>query len=155
MKHWRGKASSKEIGNGFEATFKQMAQMRGWAVVRIPDGCKHVGGGALIPVKSPFDYVLARDGDAIFLDCKQTASATFSHSEIAEHQMNELLSLECEGHRSGYMIFFSKSCQMVFFDATTLFNCRVDMGLKPEQGILLGNLFTFNLDVLAISSRNE
>lgn len=138
--------SSKKIGTSFEDTAEKLLLMSGFSVIRIPDGCRTFGYGIktrMIRIKSPFDFLAAKDGKAIFFDCKTYQNNSIAYSQINENQIEKLLSLERQGHLAGYLIYFREHDDIRFFKASQLNEVKKRQGLLPEQGQHMGSLLTF------------
>ena len=141
-------ALSKKIGNGFENLFEAESIRSGIKTVRVPDGCRripHPGGVRLIPVKSPFDFILSYNGRAAFVDTKSIGAKYFSHNKITEHQMQALLCLERDGHVAGYVVNFDHWKQVVFFPASRLNLTDPNNSMRVEDGVPLGSVFQLRL----------
>lgn len=154
MNRSQGGAKAKSNGQGFENLFKLMAMNRGWAVVKINDGCRRVSAHKLIPVKQPFDFVLAKGGHVLCLDTKTQDDTHFSRTLIKEHQIKELLALEKQGVISGYLVYLRKISQVVFFKASVLNALKDgDRGIYPQDGICLGDLHQMDLGLMTLDER--
>lgn len=134
---------SKKIGTAWEKTFADQARLRGWAVVRIPDGCIRIverGRTKLIPAKSPFDFILGKDSKAVFVDTKTYDSDQICYSDINFKQVEKLLSLEFEGFMAGYVVYFRPVDVAVFYQASILQRLELRESLGLMDGIILGRL---------------
>ena len=99
-------------------------------------------------VANPFDFLLAKDGVAVFCDVKTVEGKSFPHSKINQDQVTTLLSLHSQQMLSGYVIYFRQCRDVVFFDAKKLALTKTGESLKPQDGIVLGNLGQFDLGLL-------
>lgn len=138
--------TAKSIGNSFEQTLFNGAKIRGWTVVRIPDGCRRIGTSQLIQVPTPFDFIIAKQGRVIFLDTKTIKDSAFAYSMINPVQVHTLLGLENEGHLAGYLIYFRDCERISFIRASTLSNLRTRHSLGPDDGIDIGSIHEMKLD---------
>lgn len=138
--------SPKRIGNSFESVFKNQALRQGWSVVRIPDGCLRINKNKIIPIKSPFDFVIGKDGVSVFLDCKTVEGDSFSFSKINPNQLKHLLFLHESKLQAGYLIYFRKSNRVLFSRAIDLVMVSKNESIK-DSGIPLGCISDFNLDL--------
>lgn len=102
----RGGAQAQRIGAIFEEAFERRALAMGFAVTRLPDGCRTVGRGKLLRVKSDFDWVLSMSGRALLLDTKTFKKGTLAPSDLVPHQVQALLSHRLRGSLAGYLIWF-------------------------------------------------
>lgn len=132
------KSSNKKIGSGFEASFDKCLSIKGFTVTRIPDGCKRVGLGKLIPVKAPFDFLVTGKGIALFTDTKTTIGDRFTYSAINQDQVSELLRIEKNGHISGYVIEFRQVDKVCFASASRLAAINPGESLKAWECTDLG-----------------
>jgi penicillin-binding protein-related factor A (putative recombinase) len=103
------------------------------------------GGVRAIPTKTPFDFVMCRDGIAVFFDAKSTSAKTFAASAIQLHQLYHLARVENAGFRSGYVVYFQETDEVVFFSASQLAKLKRGDSLKPDDGLQLGSALTLTL----------
>lgn len=137
-----GGLKAKKIGDTFEQIFKVACKIKGVGVVRIPNGCTRVRSGAslrLIPCRTPFDYVIAKDGFAAALDCKTIDQSTFSKSNVVPEQVESLAEIG-QHIPSGYVIWFRPLDLVCFFPWQTLHSLSKGQGLKPADGVELGQI---------------
>lgn len=133
---------AKIIGDQFEGLIMFHALRQRYECVRIPNGAvmKKIQGRIIpVPVKSPFDFILAKDSKVAFFDAKTIESGNFSYSMLTGHQVENLSKLEAQGISSGYLIFYRESNVAVFYKAETLKSLKRGQSLKIETGIILGN----------------
>lgn len=145
MKSMRRNLRPEGEGKLFEKQLLDQAWAEGFTIVRMPTGARAVGSTMgkprLIPVKTPFDFVLVRRGQCIFVDAKSNAQGTFNQTKITHHQAVALRSLQNSGVRAGYIINFRKHDAVVFFDASVLVDVMTDVlkkSLRVQDGHLLG-----------------
>lgn len=133
---------ARNFGQSFEDHFKKTVEQNGGICVKIPSGGRVVGTGhkkIFVKMKSPFDFVVAKDGLACVLDCKTLEADTFPFSAIKRHQLKSLY--ECSRHiPSGYVVWFRVSDQVCFFPSELLLALKPRQSLRPQDGFLLGNL---------------
>ena len=148
---------SKVEGNAWEEIFTRMARHAGYALIRIPDGCRRIPGPGgrprLLAVKTPFDFVLAKglgEGAAWvgFFDTKTTSKPSFGFHDITEHQLLSLLDMEANNCTAGYVVYFRGKNRIVFYSAGTLNQVRPGKPLQPDDGQDLGTIFDMKLDRL-------
>lgn len=134
-------------GARFEQFFINSAKICGFKPIPIPDGCETVRDRAgklkLLRVQTPFDFILIGKNQAIFLDTKVTQGSTFPHSAIKHHQLRFLEDCS-EAGPSGYLVFFEKTNEVVFFSSDKLSGCTKGQSLKPKDGLVLGSLHSWN-----------
>lgn len=121
----------------FEQRLIDVARSQGFVVLQIPTGCRVQARGGrprLIPVKTPFDFVLGSRGVASFFDAKNCADTNFQYSQITPHQLNELMRLELEGFRAGYVVHFKKTGRVRFFAAQELARLLPGESLSESEG---------------------
>ncbi len=140
-------------GQNFEKILSDSAKRTHWDLVKIPLGARQVSADRLIRVKTPFDFVFVKKERVIFADAKTIKSKTYSHSQITGHQLNELLTFESHGHKSGYIVNFTELKKTVFYTASQLKNLQPGYSLSPQDGILVGENFIINLDRIFNYSR--
>lgn len=147
-----GGIKAKAYGQMFEDLFEMTCRKSGMALTSVPDSCKRLSQTKLIQVKSPFDWVLTHRGRTAVLDTKTTEHDTFSRSDISEHQVKELLIHEVAGGLGGYVVWFRKRNEVVFFPASLLDRIlkktEMNNALLSSQNscaMLLGSGATFDL----------
>lgn len=141
---------SQEKGEAFETSLRENAGRERYTVVRIPNGARR-GGGFIIPIKSPFDFVLVKKKNVVFCDAKTTEEKTFGHSAIKEKQIENLFALHLQDHVSGYIVRFESHNKTVFFNARLL-DSRLGVrgSLKVEDGVEIGSATSYSIDKLFI-----
>jgi hypothetical protein len=139
---------AKRSGQRFEEIVKIPASRDGIEVIQIPSGARWVpmrGGVRAIPTKTPFDFVMCRDGIAVFFDAKSTSAKNFTASSIQLHQLYHLARVENAGFRSGYVVYFQGTDEVVFFSASQLASLKRGDSLKSSDGLMLGSALTLSL----------
>lgn len=138
---------AKREGEAFEVTLETAALISRLQLLRIPDGCRQIGGNRLIRVKSPFDYVLRAPRRLAFLDAKSTLELAFYASSIPPHQFNALKIFDGLPQSmdvvSGFIVNF-KSAGVVEFFSVAMMKSRVSV--KPGDGVLLNAGQTLDLN---------
>lgn len=138
----RGRRAKAE-GAAFEGILLHAAIRANAAVVQIPTGAKvigHVNGKPrLVPIKTPFDYVFAKDECVIFFDAKSLNEKSLKHRSINKHQLEALLKLEIAGFKAGYVVHLRALDQIVFFKASTLSQLQPRKSLNPNDGEVVGS----------------
>lgn len=146
-----GGFKAKQAGDYFESLFSFFAIKAKATVIKLPDGCKRVfynGKIKLLPMQTPFDYILAKNGKTIFLDCKTIEDSNFSFSKLTTHQVDSLFSLEKKEVLSGYLIYYRKVNKIIFYKASVLKKLKPRESLKEQDGLVLGNNQSIDLDLL-------
>lgn len=139
------KTSNVHIGTQFENILELQCKIQSTLFIKIPLGCRRIGQNKIIPVKTPFDYVLIYEGQSVFLDCKSCDTNTFTYSQITRHQIDYLKKVWDHKCRSGYLVNFRKLNYIIFFDADKLSKLGPGDGLKPQDGQYLGGEECFAL----------
>lgn len=138
---------AKKAGEAFEQYFEAVCRRSQVTCVRIPDGCRsykdRFGKLNLRRVKTPFDYMITKDGWTACIDCKTVDANTFSHSSIDPDQLRSLVETG-KSVPSGYLVWFRKSDKVTFFNHKKLYEINRGESLKPEDGHFLGDIRTFN-----------
>lgn len=136
-------------GSIFENRIIMQSRMEEIALIQLPTGARPVGRvgkrPTLIPVKTPFDFVLVKNRSVAFIDAKSTSDKTFQYSQITQHQIQKLDELQREGMVAGYLVHFRTTDDVVLFSADQLMNLRPRESLAPEHGIWLGRIDNFRL----------
>lgn len=111
----------KAFGDLFEDLFFDMCnRVPGMAITRFPDGCRVVGRNKIIRVKTPCDWIMTYGGMTALLDTKTTETDSFPYSKIEKHQVEEMIKHQAAGARSGYVIWYRKSDDIVFVSSLLL-----------------------------------
>ena len=136
---------SQSKGKTFEKIAFNVLTANKWKIIQIPNSASMVNN-IFIRKKTPFDFIGARDGAAVFFDTKITDKGTFPKSQITYHQADFLATLENESLKAGYIICFETSSEVYWFGGRQLLHLSRRSSLKPENGIYLGRIDSFNLD---------
>lgn len=139
---------AKKSGEVFENILKSTAYRQGFYPIQIPTGCKTIGPGKIIRVRTAFDFIFVKKDLTLFIDAKSVKAKAYSTSMITPHQVVELKECEQAGFTSGYIVYFQTSDQVVFFSASQLKAQFFKTSLKPEDGVILGRLTSFDLNLL-------
>lgn len=126
---------AKQMGLAWENLFESNAYHAGCGVIKIPDGCRQVGKGKMIRVKTPFDFVIMKSGKSIYLDTKTTLGTRWTFSDCDRHQMYWLEMCAKAGHRAGYMVEFRALKRIVFFSIARLSRLQPRESLSPDDGL--------------------
>lgn len=121
------------------------------SLIKIPDGCRRVHGPKgvrLLPVTTPFDFVLMHRGYCVTMDAKTTDEATFAYSQLDKQQLQSLYICDQNALRSGYIIWFRKPDLVSFLDIKVLRKVRPRTSVDAHDGIVLGRGSAFDLSIL-------
>ena len=111
---------AKEWGKTFETVFHASCLRKGIAISRMPDGCKQIGPGRIIRVKTDFDWVVTYNGQAGLFDTKTNESNTLGNSEIDRHQAQALFKHQMAGAVAGYILWLRNKNRVCFIPAKSL-----------------------------------
>lgn len=142
---------SKRNGQAFEEMVRYRATKIDATLIKIPDGCRRInspGGIKLLPVKTPFDFVLMKRGYCITMDAKTVEEATFAYSQIDKQQLASLKTCDRDALRSGYLIWFRTPDLVSFIDVKVLAEVRQRTSIDAHDGIILGKCASFDLSIL-------
>jgi hypothetical protein len=114
----------------FEAMFFTAAARQGMTATRIPDGCKQLPNRRIIRVKTPFDWMLTHNGQAIVCDTKRNDAKTFPHARIDHFQVHHLLLNYARGINAGYIVWLATQDLTMFVPAP-----RLSKGLTTRGSI--------------------
>lgn len=139
---------AKKQGNNFESIFEQACRRRGVIATRFPDGCRTVGKGQLLRVKTPWDWILSFAGKCAFIDTK-TCAGRFPYSHIETHQVIEMSRHEENGLIAGYAIWSRGEDQVFFIPASALLKPalngdRGSAGADHAKAKLLGSVVSID-----------
>lgn len=139
-------------GAGWENLFQSHARRAGIVCIRFPDGCRRVAGPGgkprLLPVRTPFDWILSVPGHSAYVDTKTVGGGRFQYNQVKEHQVEALLALHTHGHAAGYVVHFQDLNAVLYFDAMQLAGLGPRESLGPEDGVLLGSVFGLELKLI-------
>lgn len=135
---------SKKEGNQFERIFELEAKRTLIGVQKINSTSTMTKGGWVF-LKSPYDFILAYQGQAAIIDTKTYQSDILNHSALDQDQLRSLENMDIHGLPAGYVVWFRQSNKVVFFPVQVLLNLNQEHSLKPEDGELLGSIETMNL----------
>lgn len=107
-------------GQMFENLFRSNLFRARMAFDRMPDGCRVVGKGRMIRVRTPYDWIVTHEGRSAFLDTKSFDSDRLMPSNIEAHQLKALTAQANAGALAGYVIWFRPSDVVAFASATDL-----------------------------------
>lgn len=143
MSRSRGLAAKKS-GDAFERELMMRCAMEGIGCLRIPNGCKWVGANRVIPVKSPFDFILVYEGKIAFIDAKYRAADRLRFSDIEPHQLRAL-KIATKGTEAigGYLCKLGD--ELCFFDIAKLSSLGAGGSLAILDSLYLGLKNSYNL----------
>lgn len=150
---------SYQVGKGFEDVFEMTARMRGALCIKHHTPGKWAGK-RFIPLKkssnNAYDFTVIFEGNCIFLDTKTFDKDHITRSDVNEHQIEILESIERFGTTAGYLIYFRKSQTICFCKASTLqklwfreldsIHARDMILLGGIDDFYIGRLFTLHLE---------
>ena len=140
-------AKAKASGRLFENILSSRCARAGIKFEQLPSGCRWIGKMA-VPAKSPFDFILAKDGKVILCDAKSLDATTFTRSACKPHQIESLAGFEMSGLTAGFIVWLRKTDEVVFFKASQLKALPPRCSLKVSDGISLGSVNTLTLEGL-------
>ena len=139
--------SPQAIGALFEKMFYNSCNRHHITATRMPDGCRQLGFKKLIRVKTPWDWILTSGGVTALIDTKTVTGDTFNHSNIKDHQVEEMIRHEIDGAIAGYVIWVRETDKIFFVQSSHLVDMmRVRGTIKPDdpKAILLGGYSSLN-----------
>lgn len=139
---------AKDMGDIFEAYTQAACRREGINLEKIPTGCKQAyykGHLRTILVKTPFDFILAKNKQSAFIDCKTIESGNFSASMRDNNQVMSLLRMHNQNIPAGYIIWFRDKNLVIFATAEQLAKMVPRESIKHTDGIILGEHNNFSL----------
>jgi hypothetical protein len=118
-KRLQGKRAQK-AGASFEYLFQFHARRSGVIATRMPDGCKQVGPGRIIRVRTPWDWILTFQGKSAFIDTKTCDDKCLPNSKIENHQVAPMLQHASAGAIAGYVVHLRQNDTVFFLSASEL-----------------------------------
>lgn len=140
-------AKAKASGRMFENILAARCARDRIKFEQLPSGCRWIGKVA-VPAKSPFDFIIAKDGNVAFFDAKSIDATTFTRSACKPHQIESLSGFEMSGLTAGFIVWLRAAGQVVFFRASQLKALPPRYSLKVSDGILLGSIEALTLEGL-------
>lgn len=151
-----GKKSHDE-GAAFEEFFALNCNRSGFNWLKLQPGARiygkdQSGRPKWKLVQCPFDYLVAGNLNglavAAYIDCKSINDDAFYSSMIDWDQINNLLTFESCGHPAGYVIYFRKIQKIVFVRSSKIQAIGNSRTIRPDDGVTLGDLYSFDLTLL-------
>lgn len=131
---------ARNVGLLFETHLEIMTEKHGGTCVKIPNSGRVVGTGhqkKFVKMKSPFDFMIVKEGRACVLDCKAINKTSLPFSLLKQHQLKELA--KCAPHiPAGYLVWFQTTDQVVWFEVSILATLKPRESLSPQDGQQLG-----------------
>lgn len=140
-------AKAKASGKLFEGMLAAYCHRHGIKFEQLPSGCKWIGKVA-IPAKSPFDFIMSKNGKAVLFDAKSLDATTFTRSACKPHQIESLHGFELSGMTAGFVVWLREPDEVVFFKASQLKALAPRCSLKVCDGMPLGKRNTLTLEGL-------
>lgn len=143
-----GGQKAKSNGDRFELLLQKRCAQEKISFIKIPSGCRFARGSfgvQPIPIKTPFDFIIAKDGKAVFFDAKCLSNSSLTYSKIKPHQLEKLFEMEQQSFLSGYIVYFVEENKVSFFTSSTLKKLPPRHSLEYSDGVILGNIENFNL----------
>lgn len=136
-------------GELFEDLFLKTCKLQNIAVTRIPNGCRRINRTHMIPVKTPWDWVITYGSRTALIDTKCTLLGHFDCSKMKAHQIKELAMHERMGAVAGYLIWLRKVEKIFFMKASILTELtRGKVDHTHPQALLLGDHLSFDVKTL-------
>lgn len=127
---------AKNSGRRFESDLMQQAKIDGIGFEQIPSGCiwrRTPRGVVPIPVKTPFDFMMFKNGKAVFFDAKSTDGVTFPYSMLNQNQVKSLAQIAKHDFKCGYLVKFD-GIGFYWFPIEKLLGLKRRESLKPLDG---------------------
>lgn len=131
-------------GHQFEAILRTAAIRQGVHCIAMPLGARRVGR-RLVPIKTPFDYILIHKGVCVYVDCKTYDTDSISFTRLTPHQIAALHTIQRFGCAGGYLIHFRKSSAVCFAHAHKLLDIQPGESMHGKDMIYLGQVEDFFL----------
>lgn len=133
-------------GAAFEDLFLNEAKYRGLYVRKNHIAAKYGWKGRLIPVAGQLDFTVIGPGGRVgFFDAKSFKEDFFNFSEIDENQLNQSVLFNELGVPSGFVVYFRRRNEVVFFTGTEIHTDGPKTRFIPSMGLRLGSAFDFDL----------
>lgn len=141
--------SNQRLGKEFEEVFKKRAQSNGFLAEKNNLTARYLPNGRVKVLKSDLDYRLtSQNGRIGYFDCKSFIGDSFIYSDIDPDQLKRAINYEYWKVPSGFIIWFRKVNRISWFSGHLIMRKGPRTSFKPEDGILLGSLESFDLKPL-------
>lgn len=142
-------ARHREDGVGFEHIFEKQARRNGLLPIKNELRCKMGWNGKILLLPSDLDYKLInRRGVVGYFDCKTFADASFNYSWIDKDQLDKAMLYNDWDVPAGFVVLFRATMQVVFFSGHRIAEKGPRNSFSPDDGMVLGGIFDFNLKML-------
>lgn len=139
---------NQKIGKGFEHIFEITARLNGILPLNMPLAARRIGLKRLIQVKSPFDYVIMKNGRSAFIDCKTFNSVNITYSQLTTHQVEILARIQETNQVAGYVCWMRRSNMVYFIPGKTLAMLNPGQSLDLKNEKCLGSIEKMDLNAL-------
>lgn len=145
----RGRTAQAQ-GALFESLFLRACRLRKIAATRIPDGCKTLGKGRVVRVRTDFDWIITSQGRSGLIDTKTVAGQRFMPSHVfSPHQVAALAEHADAGAVAGFVIWFREADSVCFMPVSQIqAMVQSGKGFKFDQLLQLGPIASFNLALI-------
>lgn len=122
-----------------------MAELQGVLARKMPIS-GYFQGSVFRPTDSELDWHLViRGGNAAHIDTKSFEGDRLPRSYLKDHQVRTAALLNDWGVTAGFVVWFRKPNLVVFFTGHQARALEFGSSLKPEDGVLLGGGFSFDI----------
>lgn len=135
----------------FEEALTRNARFSQIACTRMPDGCKQLNARRIIRVKTPFDFILTKNGKSAFIDTKTLDDKSFANSKIEEHQVNGIMPHVKAGSLGGYVVF-ARAIDTIYFIPVSVLHYNLYSPTRGSIGpidpgcVILGSFANWTID---------
>lgn len=149
----RGRVGAKNrvVGKRFEQLLEAHCTLNQICFIRIKQQADWRRQGPkliLVPARSDFDYILIKDSDSVYIDCKSFDQSRITYSMLTFHQIVALERIKRYGPEAGYLVFHRDINEIVFYDGKLLGKLKPRESVSPDDGLRLGSIESFNLSKL-------
>lgn len=137
---------NRDAGAQFESLLVCRAGACGMKALKNELSFRYLPGGKIRPMRSDLDFrVLRQDGRIAYLDCKNFDAISFTYSQIDKHQLQRALAYEHWHVSAGFVVWLKPLRQVVFYSGQTLWRRGPGKRFRAEDGVALGDSYTFDL----------
>jgi penicillin-binding protein-related factor A (putative recombinase) len=141
-----------EDGKTFEKILKNQGMRCGLLVLKNNLSAKYIQGGRVLLEKSNLDFMIANQRGVVgFFDAKSFDGDSFKFSEISPHQLERAKLYNDYEIPAGFVVFFRELKKVFFYSGKAMITKGPNNSFSPEDGVLLGNLWQFNLSLILLN----
>jgi len=138
-----------EDGLYFERIFRGRAEAKNFLVIKHHLSGHYISNSRFVVVHGELDFKIMKNGQAIYIDCKNVEGLSVPFSFFKKEQLNRAVKYNAYGFVSGFVILFRAANKVVYFSGAYILKKGPRKSFQWSEGIQLGSTEYFDLDILA------